>query len=235
MLWSSKRILGLKVAATDGAIGSIHDIYFEDEAWSIRYFVVDTGGWLSGRRVLLSPRALGRPDRDAAQVPASLTQEQVRNSPPYDFAQPISLQYETELAGYYTWPDPSMYPISVVMAAPPVPTVVPGAVHAAAVERTPGPHLRSIRDLFGYAIHVRGGEIGTAEDFIVDDRSWRIDRIVVETGTWFSGRKVAVPSRYSRRIRWSGQVIYMDVAKDEIERLPEFYPKLEVHEPVTRA
>lgn len=239
MLWSSKRLLGLKVAATDGPIGSIYDIYFEDESWSVRYVVVDTGGWLSGRRVLLSPHVFGEPDREESGVPksmpASLTQEQIRHSPSYDFEKPISLQYETELAGYYTWPDPLSFS-GFGMTPLPMPAVVPLAVHAAAAERMPGPHLRSIRDLFGYSIEVRGGgETGTAADFTIDDESWRIDRIVIETGTWLAGSKVAVPSAWSGKIRWSEQVIFLDVTKEDVEHAPEFDPQSQIQEPATRA
>lgn len=239
MFWSSKRLLGLKVAAADGPIGSIYDIYFEDDDWRVRYFVVDTGGWLGGSRVLLSPRVVGRPDVDESRIPVSLTQEQIRRSPPYDSEKPISLQYELELTAHYTWPDPTTYSEDLGMSLPPVPPppaprLVPRAVDASAVEHMPGPHLRSIRDLFGYSIHVRGGEIGTAEDFVVEDPAWRIDRIVVGTGSWFSGRKVAVTSAHSRKIRWSEQAIFLDVTRDDIEHAPEFDPESQI-EPVTQA
>jgi len=54
MLRGVKEMLGYAIRATEGEIGQVHDLYFDDQAWTVRYVVADTGNWLSGRRVLLS-------------------------------------------------------------------------------------------------------------------------------------------------------------------------------------
>ena len=48
MLRSMKDLEGYAIDAIDGTIGHVKDFYFDDEAWVIRYLVVDTGAWLSG-------------------------------------------------------------------------------------------------------------------------------------------------------------------------------------------
>ena len=53
---------------------------YEDSDWAIRWVVVDTGDWLSGRRVLLPVAAVGQPDPEAHCLPARLTMEQVEES-----------------------------------------------------------------------------------------------------------------------------------------------------------
>jgi len=59
----------------------VKDFHFDDEAWAIRYLVVDAGSWLSSRKVLISPIAAGKPDWDNEQLPVSLAREQVKQSP----------------------------------------------------------------------------------------------------------------------------------------------------------
>ena len=67
MLRSIKDLEGYAVGATDGTIGHVEDFYFDDRAWVVRYLVVEAGAWLSSRKVLISPIAIGRPDRGAAK------------------------------------------------------------------------------------------------------------------------------------------------------------------------
>lgn len=52
MLRSMEDFEGYAIAATAGVLGQVRNLHFDDEAWIIRYFVVDTGGWLSNRKVL---------------------------------------------------------------------------------------------------------------------------------------------------------------------------------------
>ncbi len=55
MLRNAKDLHGFKIRATDGELGTVDQLYFDDETWAIRYLMVETGGWLGGRRVLISP------------------------------------------------------------------------------------------------------------------------------------------------------------------------------------
>ena len=84
MLRKSTDLERFVIAATDGTVGHVEDFYFDDGAWVIRYLVVDTGTWLSSRKVLISPIAIGHPDWAAKLLPVSITKEQVRNSPDVD-------------------------------------------------------------------------------------------------------------------------------------------------------
>jgi len=59
MLRKTEDLLDLAIGTTDGAIGKVKDLYFDDESWAIRYLVVDAGFWLSSRKVLISPIAAG--------------------------------------------------------------------------------------------------------------------------------------------------------------------------------
>src|SRR5678815_5203359 len=104
MLRSVKSISGFVISAQDGEIGTAHDFYFDDELWTIRYLVVQTGGWLSGRRVLISPVSLGQPLWLGRSLPVSLTMEQVRNRPDINTDMPVSRQQIRAMNACYGWP-----------------------------------------------------------------------------------------------------------------------------------
>ena len=64
---------GYAVAANDGRIGTVGDFLFDDANWLVRWLVVDTGKWLSGRKVLLPTSVLGRPDPKGREFAVGLT------------------------------------------------------------------------------------------------------------------------------------------------------------------
>ena len=104
MLRSMSDLENYAIHAVDGTIGHVKNFYFDDETWVIRYLVVETGTWLSSRKVLLSSFAIGRPDWTGKMLPVSITKEQVRNSPDIDNDGPISRQHEIGYLGYYGYP-----------------------------------------------------------------------------------------------------------------------------------
>ena len=99
-----KDLIGRNIVATDGELGPIKDILFDDRTWKVRYFVVNTSKWLIGRKVLLSPSSfapLGT--RDDGLFYVNLTRDEVKDSPPLDFHQPVSRQYEALLHTHFAW------------------------------------------------------------------------------------------------------------------------------------
>jgi hypothetical protein len=64
-----KDLLKARIHASDGKLGSLKDVYFDDEAWNTRYFVVDTGNWLQIRKVLVSPQSLASADTEHMHCP----------------------------------------------------------------------------------------------------------------------------------------------------------------------
>src|SRR5213593_3901435 len=104
MLRTIKQLYGYQIRETDDVMGSVKDFYFDDESWTIRYLVVDLGGLLPGRHVLISPEAMGQPHWKTMSFPVSLTLNQVKRSPDIDTARPVSREQEIELRRYYSWP-----------------------------------------------------------------------------------------------------------------------------------
>jgi hypothetical protein len=187
VLRSLKVMLGYTVLAKDGDIGKVHDFYFHDDNWIIRYLVVDTGHWLPGRKVLVTPSALREPHWEGLTFPVALTRDQVEKSPDIDTDQPVSRQQETALHNHYGWPTywidpgtgawPAVAPMSLIFA--------PLKPSKTATEAKADPHLRSVREVTGYHIHASDGEMGHVEDFIVDHALWVIRYMVVHASNWY--------------------------------------------------
>jgi hypothetical protein len=226
MLKAISDLKGAALAATDGEIGSVADVYIDAASWTVRYLVVDTGTWLPGRKVLISPLAVRGAVWGADRIPVNLTKAQVEASPSVDTEQPVSRQYELEYARYYGYPSywggpyrwgTAQYPADVApLTGPPYEPEAP---------REPGdPHLHSARDLMGSYIEATDGDIGHVEDFLVDDREWAVRYMVVDTRNWLPGKKVLVSPEWIRDVSWADSRVYVDLTRQGVESAPEYDP-----------
>jgi len=205
-------LVGCTVRAKDGGIGRVEEFYFDNHKWIIRYMVVDTGRWLQGRQVLISTAALKRPEWKSRAFPVNLTKQQVRNSPSIDTDKPVSRQHEAELHGYYNWP------------------IYWGLGLSAPTEKLADPNLRSTRQVTGYHIQAMDGEIGHVQDFIVDDETWAIRYVVVNTQNWLPGKKVLVSPAWIRRVSWDKSKVFVGLSREPVKNSPGFDPS----KPVSR-
>ena len=230
MLRNIKALRGYSIRARDGDIGKVHEFYFDDGSWTIRYLVVNTGSWLAGRRVLLSPVALGPPDQEARVVPVDLTREQVEHSPDIDADRPVSRQQEGRLHQYYGWTGYwTLSPMGTAFFNPQQ-TMALAESGEEGAETEGDPHLRSTREVIGYHIQARDGEIGHVADFIAEDESWIIRYMVVDTRNWLPGRKVLIAPRWIDSMDWCKARVHVGLDCARIESSPEFDPS----EPVAR-
>jgi len=246
MLRHSKDLLDLAIDATDGAIGNVKDVYFDGDAWAIRYSVVDGGSWLSSRKVLISPVAAGKPDWSRMQLPVSLTREQVKNSPDIDTDTPVSLQHETDHLDYYRYPHywggmglwgSGGYPYMLVPGDPGYGPADATRAEADGVqartearqrqtESDKDPHLRSCKAVAGYHIEASDGEIGHVQGLLVDEESWAIRYLVVSTSNWWLGHDVLVASQWIQGVNWAQQTVAVDLTGDALKQAPWYDPDL---------
>lgn len=220
MLRSASRIIGYRLEATDGSIGSIHDLSFDDKTWTIRYIVADTGRWLPGRKVLLSPVSFGSPDWKDKTIPISMNKKQIENSPSIDADKTVSREHEIELHKYYGWPPYwGAYPIGGIGWIP-----VPMQDVSEEKAVTEDSNLRSVREVIRYAVASEDGETGHVEDFIFDDESWIIRYTVVSTREWIPGKMVLVSPEWIKQIDWNSQKVHLGLTRESIKNAPEFDP-----------
>jgi len=227
MLRSVTSLAGHKIGATDGTIGKVEGFLFYDSSWIIRYLVVDTGSWLPGRKVLLSPVSLTQPITDAKILPVNLTREQIKTSPDIDTDKPVSRRAEIELHKHFDWPP---YWTGSGFAGPVMgPSSKEKEQAGVAAEERVGPLLRSSKEVIGYRIHATDGDIGHAEDFIFDDESWAVRYLVVDTRNWLPGKSVLIAPQRIAKISWSDSKIWIDLPKGQIKDSPRYDPSVPVN------
>jgi len=238
MLRSAAKINGYAIKASDGLLGDVSDFLFDDATWSVRWLVVDTGNWLSGRKVLLPPTVLGRVDQSAKEFQVKLTKQQVRDSPDIETQRPVSRQMETNIYDYYGWSpywgngaftNANGYVGGSAMAAPPFPGFPPREGRRADGPRDDDdPHLRSIEAVTGCRIHATDGEIGHIEDFLVDDSDWRIGFFIVDTKNWWPGKKVLISPRAAEEIDWNENRLNLNVDRQTVKDSPAYVPSMTI-------
>jgi sporulation protein YlmC with PRC-barrel domain len=219
MITNVKELRGYRIHTTDGDIGKVSEFYFDDNLWSIRYLVVDTGGWLPDRQVLISSAVLEHPDRDKKLFPVSLTKEQVKSSPPTNTDKPLYRQHEHELHDHYGWPvywEPG--PLSGEIA------IAQSEYMADEYDKDKkgDPHLRSTKIVDGYHVQATDGRIGHIDDFILDDEKWTVKYIVVDTRDWLPGKKVLIPLKWIKDLNWAERKAYINLPLETIKNSPKF-------------
>jgi uncharacterized protein YrrD len=230
MLYKAKTLESYKLHGLDGEIGKVKEFYFDDQHWAIRYLVADTGSWLTGRQVLISPHALIAVIKEKQHIAVNLTKQKIEDSPSLDSDKPVSRQFEKAYHGYYGYP---MYWGGLYMSGanfyPDMSEAYPGIVSdrdpskASAQGAKPwDPHLRSTHDVSGYHIQATDGEVGHVDDFIVDDDAWAIRYLVIDTRNWWPGKQVLVSPRWIERVSWSESKVYVDLTRQAIKDSPEY-------------
>jgi hypothetical protein len=221
-----KDLRGDAIVARDGQIGSVNDVFFDDASWTVRYLVVDTGKWLPGRKVLISPHSVQQEARAADEIAVNLTREQVERSPGIDADQPVSRQFEKAHADYYGYPfavDAAAMGGGAMPLGTPMSATGEDRRRQAQLERAAREsHVRSGREVVGYSIQAADGPIGHVEDFLVDDEKWTIADMVVDTRNWLpGGKKVPVPPSAIAGIDWHKRQVQVRLTSEELRRAAE--------------
>ena len=245
MLIGVSDLRGMSLRATDGTIGALDDICFDDATWMVRYAVVDTGSWLPGRRVLIAPDVLGEPDLGINEIPVRLTQDQVRSSPDVDLAKPVSRQMEEQLYRHYGWAPywgEGILPLDVPERRGPLGDTTesetanpPAAIGAGTVEEASAPHLRSADTVTHYYIHACDGDIGHVEEFLVDTDARAIRYMVADTRNWLPGRKVLISPQWIEDISWTEETVHLDLTQAQVRGSPEWNPNRNVERDYERS
>jgi len=220
---NTNKLIGYSLQATDGEIGKVETFYFNDDTWTIRYIVVKTGSWLSGRKVLISPEAVLKDSWEPESLPVNLTKEQVSSSPDIDTDKPVSRQQEAELFTHYPWKNywgGGFYAGGISGITYPASTIDNTILNEPETNDKPSgedQHLRSTDKVAGYNIHATDGDIGHVNDFIMDDQTWQLLFFVVDTHNWFGGKKVLIPVSDIKEVQWDNSKVVIDITVDAVK------------------
>ncbi|WP_332698676.1 PRC-barrel domain-containing protein [Halalkalibacter lacteus] len=221
MLYKASTIQSCTVQATDGDLGKVKDLYFDSEKWTIRYLVVDTLKWLPGKRVLVSPVSFDNVELDNNNISIFSSTDEIKNSPSVEEHQPITRVKELELHSYYGW---SPYWVGGGLWGPgnlPLLSTKEDQQYVTEMEDDQS-FLRSVNELRGqvFGYNVKGidhEELGTVVDFVIDDNSWVVHYLIIDTGDWLPGRKVAISPESIDSIDWVAKDITINLRAAEVE------------------
>jgi hypothetical protein len=215
---------GYTIEAIDGKVGSITDILFEDDNWRLRWFVINTGAWLAGRKILIHPSSLQQADIRQRAFPVTLTMTQVEAGPDIRSDEPISRQMDHALNDYYgyepAWGGGLYGGAGYGLSSGSLAQANGWRNRDAAL--TGDQHLRSLDEVTGYHIHALDGDIGHLEDFLIDDESWKIDYAVVNTKNWGFGKHVLVAPAEVKEIDWAGRYMRLELTRYNIKCSPSW-------------
>ena len=240
MIHSIKELEGLKLAASDGVIGRVKEAYFDDRQWQVRHLVVDTGGWLAGRRVLISPSSVRAVDAAQHQIEVALSKAQIEQAPGIDNAIPASRQhiasapergerYLSHWEGSGRW---GILDAPLAGSATPAVDFDPSVAHEveAAERDAVDPDLHSSAETIGYAIEARDGTIGHIADLLFDASSWQIRFAVVDIHHWLRKRHVLVSPQWIERVNWSARRAVLRVTRRAVATSPVFERRVPLSE-----
>jgi hypothetical protein len=235
MLYPASRLTGCKVEGNDGPIGTVADVYFDDERWGVRHLLVRTGDWLDGREVLLSPHQLLDGALGERPLRVTLTREQVRHAPEAATDPPVSRHYEAALARYYRYPaywngpmlwGDAIYPGIAPMGVP-VELALPQAddptlddMRDEELQAARSTHLRSAAEVRGYRVEASDGDAGKLADLMIDERSWSICALVVDAHPWWFGGKAMVSPSAVQAIEWGERELHLRITREALKRAP---------------
>jgi uncharacterized protein YrrD len=217
MLIKSKTLKGYALAATDGDIGTVEEFYFDDHHWTIRYLVADTVKWIKNHTVLISPHALESIDDFNHRILLNISKRAVELSPTWDTDLPISQQDQTTYYGYYGYP---LYWFGAYPWGDSPGFQKKSGSFDVDKNKKWDPNLRSTRAIAGYRVEAADGEMGHVKDFIIDDQTWTIRYLEVETGSWLNRKRVLVETTSFKDIFWAESMILTTLTQQEIRNAP---------------
>lgn len=233
MLLVASALIGYDIEATDGTVGKVADFLFDDTTWSLRWLVVDNSNWLSDRKLLLHPSAIGTAGYERHALTLALTKTQIEASPNIRQDEPVSRQRELSLYDYYgaspLWEGGGYFgggAIASPLSSPPLFGGADMSVSDAEVldrgERDP--HLRSIVAVTGYHVQAEDGPIGHLANIMIDDGRWDIRYFIVDTKNFWPGKHVLLSPHSVSDVDWLRHELHVHLSRETVRTSPEWDP-----------
>jgi hypothetical protein len=81
--------------------------------------------------------------------------------------------------------------------------------------------LRSSAQVIGWGIEATDGEVGSVADFVIDDETWEITDVLVDTRRWLPGKLLLISPQVIERIDWPEKKVRLRLAREDILSAPE--------------
>jgi uncharacterized protein YrrD len=236
MLHSIQNLIGFGLQATDGEIGRVKDFYLNRYDWKLRYLVVETGNWLFGRKVLISPAAIENIDLDSRNFVVNLSKDQVKHSPEVDTETTVSAEHEADLERYYSWPTNVGGGVGFTTTGMVGDVINPNVPFEERIaqefhgenaphqehERSDEIKYVSFNDLLDYKIYATNSELGEVHDLLIDSQTWNIQFLVIETGSWYSNKQVLAAAQTIEKLDPVHSSIFLNQTSDDLRNSPHY-------------
>lgn len=218
-------LLGCTVLASDGKVGTLHDVYFSDESWALSYWVLETGTYFHDRKLLMGPALMTLPDMKVmCDTPMTInvraTRAEVLASPDYMDDPSVSDQkaHDPRLHPFFLW-FPKFDGSKIASRPMGAPPDLLANNQAEADRLGHNTHLRSFVEVCGYAVHtLDGGEekIGHVLDMEFSEHDQRLTQLLINTGLGRSGGLLLVEPKDVQLIDWSDLRLHLRLTQAEM-------------------
>jgi hypothetical protein len=202
---------------------------FDDHQWGGRWLVADTGDWLPGRKVLLSPISFEDPDPEEKRIPVRMTKQDIQDSPPLEEDAPVSLQYEKTFYDQFYWPYYWMG--GGLWANQTMPAYLDPKWNQEEIDTTlesdpeHGDHvLRSADELKHYRATssrtLDSDALGTVTDLVVDTGTWSIPYLILQNRRLMPSKKILVPQDRVAGTDWAEHAVHLDLEENVFSLAP---------------
>lgn len=245
-------IIGHSLITKDGTKGKIKDFLFDKDSWQVRYIEADFGNLFSNDRILIPKTLLMDSHISDDDLHLNVTTSLVKLGPKPEEDLPISRQYEEHLNRYYSqefyWAGPGYgiagepntdrgYGVTGETTMGPGYGVTESARTGSRYPRRiprydpeedvmQNSSLYSFNEVEGYKIHATDGTLGSVDNLIIDDDTWQIVYLVVDTNSWLPwSKKVLLDIGFIENINYSVREAEINLHSDSIKNAPEFDEK----------
>jgi hypothetical protein len=203
MIITANQIYGVATRCTDGCLGKVDDLLFDDRSWNVTSVVIRLGGWLQHQRVLVTPADIEATEWSTGRLCLRLSQSRLRTAPSLESNPPVAMQKWRELQ-----------------------VVAWDGFWSGVLNRMPGdPHLRNTRAVTGYRVLGLDAKAGYIDSFVIDDETWQIRYLVVRVGRRRTAKRVVLEPRWVESIAWEDRRVQIHLPRTEIEHAREFAAK----------
>ncbi len=231
MLHSIRELCRFRVLATDGKVGRAEDFYLTDPGCAVRFVVVQTGRLFPGQRVLVPTDYLGVPNGGARVLPIALTKRELERCATSSTLEPVHRQQELLIEDSYGGAARRRGggPLASVHGVVSRQALEIAAAAKAGPEGEPSeketPRLRSAQEVIGYQLEALDGPLGAVEDFLVDDQSWAVQYMVVDSKDWRSPNpRVLLAPNWIQHVSWAESRVHVLLTREKIRGGQRYEP-----------
>lgn len=234
-MFLSSAFTNLNIHATDGEIGKIKDLYFNDN-WEIRFFIVDTRKWLPGKKVLLPFHVREEINIEEGYIRVDRDKETIREGPKVPEDDNFVSAYQETVLDYFGW---NSYKDSAVLDSDHGPVTTAGSSepnHRGSVPPEPDlaapekqtDNLRSLEEFMEFKVHAKDGKIGIVDNVILTEKG-EIQYLVVNSNeSYVENNLYLYRTDQVTSVDWFEKDLYLDDSVEGLDQVTPFRNEEEV-------